>query len=113
MSNLPKGIFIFDGNHRVYPPRKPGELYSHGGPIWREHWVWNEIVSETSRSWVTRRGEKIPKKEPLPRGCAWTKEDIEKKAWVHENLHKITRVLERCGDDEKIRKIAEILEYES
>jgi hypothetical protein len=56
-------LWLFDNNHRVYPPRDPGQPFSSRDPIWTEFWVERKIVGETSRSWILtgRDARKVPK----------------------------------------------------
>jgi len=104
-------VWIFDSNHRVYPPREKGGLSS--GPIWREHWVKRKIVAETSRSWITDYwGRKIPKKGADPRVIAFSEEEITRAAWVHDNAHKIARVVGVSNDFEQLQAIAKLIGYQ-
>lgn len=106
-------IWVFDINRRVYRERKPGELYASGGPIWREHWQPRKVVGETSRSWVLERGTKVPKKGADPSCFAFSEADIDRRAWVNENQHKIARMVERCHDYETLRKVAASVGFET
>lgn len=101
-------VYVFDINRRVY--RKKDGLGS-GGPIWREHYRPDVVVSETSRSWVTKCMVKIPKKGRDPQSVAFSKDEIDAMEWVHEHRYKIVRLLEQCHDPEKIRNIAAILDF--
>lgn len=103
-------VYIFDINRRVYPKDDKGRSIS-GGPIWREHWRPEKIESETSRSWVTEFGNRIPKKNPDPRCVTFSKAEIEEMAWVHEYRYRIVRCLEVCQEPEKVKQVAAILGF--
>lgn len=102
-------VWVFDINIRKY--RKDENGRSFGGPIWREHWQRQEIVSETSRSWITNYGEKIPKARAGGRGIAFSEEEIEREAFVQENRHKIAFEVQQIKDHELLKKVAELIGY--
>lgn len=88
-------VFQFDQNLRVYPRNEKGNTL--GGPIWREHWRKVKVIGETSRSWIIGYSDvKIPKNKPLPWGICIDEKELDKRAWVNDNAHKIS---------EKMRKI--------
>jgi hypothetical protein len=97
-------VYIFDINRRVY--RKEG-----GGPIWEEHWRPEVIESETSRSWVTRNGRKIPKTGKV-HGVAFSLDDVRKDGYVNDNAYKIARLINSNIEYEKLVEIAKIVGYE-
>jgi hypothetical protein len=101
-------LWLFDNNHRVYPPRDPGQPYSSREPIWTEFWVERKIVGETSRSWILtgRDARKVPKAGGP--GIAFTWEQVLDAAWVHENVHRIARLVERCHDKQRLMEIERI-----
>jgi hypothetical protein len=103
-------IWIFDNNRRVYL-KDPQTGLSCGSPIWREHWVKATIADENSRSWITQRGIKIPKKGPLPKGMSLSEEDIENKAFVIENALPIADRVRAISDHEILKKVAELIGY--
>lgn len=103
-------IWIFDINRRVYPPREKGRV--SGAPIWREHWRPVKITGETSRSWLTEYGEKVPKKGANPHFVAFTREEIDRAAWVQDNRYRIVREIEGISDHDTLRKIAEVIGYQ-
>jgi hypothetical protein len=103
-------VYVFDINRRVYRQQKG---LGSGGPIWREHYRPEIVESETSRSWVTKYGTKVPKKGRNPASIAISTEEIDALEWVHEHRYKIVRLLEQCHEPEKIRAIAAILEFQS
>src|SRR5690348_13336803 len=70
-------IWVFDCNRRVYA--KDGR----GGPIYREHWRPVKIASETSRSWITDWGQKVPKKGEH-HGVCFTEKEVDDKSWVED-----------------------------
>ena len=101
-------VWIFNSNRRVY---REG---ARGGPIWREHWMPEKIVGETSRSWIVGQGtweKKIPKKGPW-HGVAFSQEEIDNAAYVHEHRFRISEKVGRLDDFACLRKIAELIGYE-
>jgi hypothetical protein len=100
-------VWIFDTNRRVYERDENGR--AKGGPIWRDHWKEIPIVGETRVSWVSRYGDKIPKKGGY--GIAFSEEEIDRAAFVQEHRSKIVRVLERCQDYDTLIKVAGVLGY--
>jgi len=102
-------VWIFDENNRVYRRDSKGQSIG-GGPIWREHWRPVQIVSETKRSWVTAYRDKIPKKGHDPRLYAFTRNEIEEMAYVHENRYRLSREVQSLCDPKKMREIAAILD---
>ena len=99
-------IWVFDGNRRIYA--KDGR----GGPIYREHWRPAKITSETSRSWITDWGQKVPKKGERP-GVCFTEKEVDEKSWVEDNHYKISDAVNRVRDHETLRAIAKLVGYET
>ena len=99
--------WIFDINRRVYNRDENGK--SSGGPIWREHWKEVEIIGETKISWITDYGKKIPKKGG--HGICFSVSELDEKAWVHENRHKIASKITYLDSFEKLQKISEIIKF--
>ena len=106
-------VWVFYENHRVYRPARPGEDGFRGGPIWRAHWQKQTVVGETARSWVLGDGSKVPKKGADHGLFAFSEADIDKRAWVHENRHHISRVVGLIEDHDLLRKVAELIGYEN
>jgi hypothetical protein len=104
----PTHFWRFDENRRVYPPG--GSAFS--SPIWREHWRREEVVGETSRSWLVGRGRpiKLPKKGPLPRGWARNEAEVDENCWEHEHRHRIQQHL-NWVDAGVLRQIAKLINY--
>ena len=98
--------WVFDINHRVYERDENNRCY--GSPVWIKHWVEQKIVGETSRSWVTSYGKKIPKKGG--KGIAFDWEEVEQSAWVKRNRFNIAKEVQFLGY-EKLKKVAEIISY--
>ena len=101
-------VWVFDINRRVYASD------GRGGPIWREHWVKRQITAETTRSWIVGEGWaqiKIPKKGEQPHGIAWSEQEIERRAYVEENSHRIADKLRHIRDYETLSKVAELIGY--
>lgn len=99
-------VWVFDYNRRVYRQDEQGRSL-HGSPIWREHWREEEVVGETSRSWITRLGRKIPKSGGP--GIAFSEEEIERAEYVHENRHLIADQVRMLTDHDKLCQIAKII----
>ena len=100
-------VWVFDINRRRYHADKSlGQ-----GPIWREHWDKQEIVGETTRSWITNRHYKIPKKGADKRTFSFSEEEINRAAFVYEHRYKISDAVNRTHDYEKLLRIAEIVGY--
>jgi hypothetical protein len=97
-----KTIWIFDVNRRVYKE-------SRNASVWIEHWRPLEVIGETSRSWLTSYFKtKIPKKGG--RGIAFTWDEVEKAAWVHNNGYKISQTITKL-DYDKLKIVAEVIGY--
>ena len=101
-------IWRFNINRRVYAPKKPGEIYSRGGPIYREHWEPVKIDGETSRSWVTRFG-KAPKKGDR-HGWAFSLDEVDASCWAKEHRRHIVNLVERC-DADTLKAIGDLVGY--
>jgi hypothetical protein len=101
---------MFDENHRVYPRDEKGR--STGGPIWRESWVPTVIESETSRSWITKYGDKFPKKRADFERLAYSQEEIDELQWVKEYRADIWRAVQGARDPEVLRQIAALIGWE-
>lgn len=108
VENTPKSVWIFDINRRVYDRDERG--MATGGPIWRCHWKEVEIVGETRVSWITKYGRKVPKAGGA--GIAFSEDEIDKAAYVHDNRSKISSAVMMCRDYETMKKIAEMLNVE-
>lgn len=100
-------VWVFDINIRKY--RKDENGRSFGGPIWREHWRQQEIVGETSRSWITNFGAKILKSGA--KGVAFSVEEVEREAFVQENRHLIAAGVRDVKDYGLLKKIADLIGY--
>lgn len=98
--------WVFDVNRRKYKTDKNGRTI--GGPIWKEHWRKVKIVGETSRSWVTSGGLKIPKKGGPQ--YAFSEDDIDRMAFV-EKSWQIADAVRYCKDYETLKRIAEMIGY--
>lgn len=100
--------WVFDVNRRVYRRDANGKACG-GGPIWREHWTKVTIADSNYRNWITDRGTKIPKGGG--RNYAFSLEEIEQAAFVHDNKHAIGQMILASLDYCKIKKVAEIMGY--
>lgn len=102
-------VWVFNINRREYRRDEKGRSY--GAPIWRSHWEEQEVVSETSRSWVTRWGVKVPKKGG--RGIAFSEEEIEQHGYVERHKHKIGHAISRIDDYILLKRVADLIGYEA
>jgi len=109
MADLKVGdtIWRFDINRRVYRERNVG-------PIYREHWVPEEITGQTSRSWLLGRwgARKVPKKGDH-HGYAFTPKEVDDDCYLKENRYLIAQRVQYLDDVEQLRKIAEIVGYKT
>ena len=97
-------VWVFDPNRRVYGP-------DSRAPIWREHWVKERVIGETRVSWLITpewRGRKIPKREPLPWAILASEEEIEHRAWIEANAHKLADEVRRCRDYDTLQAVAKL-----
>jgi len=97
-------VWLFDVNIREY--RRNQEGRSYGGPIWIKHWRKTEIVSETTKSWVTSWGKKISKKGG--RGIAFSWEHVEQMAFIEDNKIELSELVRQIDDYETFMKIAKL-----
>ena len=106
-------VWRYDMNYRRYVDPLPGERYSRGAPIWIKHWRPEKIASETSRSWVTTTGLKIPKKHTPTRfdNFATSEADIRRRQWIEEHRYRVSELIQRCDDGEVLERIAGWLGY--
>lgn len=102
-------VWVFDQNRRIYPKDR------QGGPIWSEHWRPEKITGETSRSWIIGNHawtqKKLPKKGAAPFRVAYSQEEIDKAAWVHDNRYRLSHEIDRCEDYDTLKKVAELVGY--
>jgi hypothetical protein len=101
-------VYRFDGNWRVY--RKDANGRGVGPPLYREHWRPTAIVGETSRSWVTTFGTKLPKGKPAPRGWCYSLADIEREAFRDEHAYRIAEAIHRL-DYDTLAAVARLIGY--
>ena len=104
-------IWLYDQNRRVYRPKQPGEIFSSGGPIYREHWRPLVIVAENSRSWITEHGNKCPKKGDHFGWCISEKE-LDDDCFVNDNRHKISDKIRSVNDADLLRAVAKLIGHE-
>jgi hypothetical protein len=104
-------VWVFDENHRIYAKDANGKCLG-GGPIWREHWVKQSIRGETSRSWLTNFGRKIPKKNWDVTVIAFDTAAIDEQAFVHNHRYRISGRVASCYDAVALRTIAAIVGYD-
>lgn len=115
-------VWVFDQNHRVYPPTPKGRLCSDG-PIYREHWVARQIVGDNKATWLLNGGHKVPKrKDPdaihlKTRGrdrnlrVAVSLQEVDDDCWANDRRRDVVRAVERC-DIAALRQIAGLLGVE-
>ena len=104
-------VWIWDINRRVYRKDESGRSMG-GGPIWREHFREQRIESETSRSWVTNYGLKIPKNGKPSWEVCWTQEEINRRSYVHEASVPVSDLVRRVRDYDLMKQIAALVGYE-
>lgn len=106
-------VYTFDSNRRVYPTDKT----ISSGPIYREHFVLQEIVGETTQSWIvgyhgwtveTRACTKHKKKAERPN--IYTKEQVEEQIYIHDHSYKIQDAL-RNVDYKTLKAVADLIGY--
>lgn len=97
-------VWVFDPNRRIY------ERNDRGGPIYKEHWRQEKIVSDTSRSWVLEYGRKIPKRGEHF-GICLNESELNDACYVNDCRYHISELINRLLDAEKLRKIAAIVGY--
>jgi hypothetical protein len=102
-----KIIFKYDCNLRYYNRDSDGK--SHGAPIYRKSFREHEIVEETSKSWVDRWDNKIPKKGG--HGIAFSEEELDNLFYVHDNQYEISEAV-RNVPYEKLIQVAAVIGYE-
>lgn len=99
-------VWTFDENRRIYV----GSGIYGAKIIYAGHFVHEEIVGETSRSWIVgRRKKKISKKKS--EGIIFTDEQKDANIWMHDYRYKIIQMVEQCRNVDTLRKIAEIVGY--
>ncbi|MGH7974861.1 MAG: hypothetical protein ACREBR_05000 [bacterium] len=120
MSNFKIGdtVYTFSENRRVYEKQKPGELYSRGGPIYREHFVKQQIVGETTQSWIVAYEGGSPDSASATKHKKkgdyvniYTAEQVEEQVYHHDHAYYISELV-RKADYTMLRKIAELLNYQ-
>ena len=112
-------IWVFDQNRREYAKpsieeRAAGALW--GPRIWKGHWRPQEVVAETSRSWVLRGGEKVPKRDANPLRYAFSELEVDQMCWDHDHRRHIVAAIERgigaVVTRHALNDIAKIIGYE-
>ncbi len=104
-------IYHFDSNRRKYHSPMPGETFSRGGPIYREHWKAVVITGETKLSWVTSYG-KCPKRGGT--GWALSEDEVNESVWDHENRYRIGSMVQSHHrvSTNKLRQVAALIGYQ-
>lgn len=105
--NIGSTVYEFDEGRRIYPKN---DIFGSNAPIYSEHFVGSEITSETSRSWINKYGDKIPKGD-RSKSRFYTKEEMDDDIWMESNRHKIIEKL-RLIDCDTLKKIAEIIGHQ-
>ena len=95
-------IWIFNINRRVYQRDEKGRAF--GGPIWREHWGPDQITGETSRSWLTKWGNKIPKNGKAD-GVAFSEIEIDQAAYVNDKAHRVARAVQSLSCYDTLKRV--------
>lgn len=96
-----KEVWIYNENNRRYHDENG---VKHSTPIVRYYWGRHEIVSETSRSWVTSDGYKIPKNPEVRSKDFWasryvvfSEEEVLERVYVQENSNKLAEAVRKLG----------------
>jgi hypothetical protein len=107
-------VWKFDQNRREYERDEKGR--ASGPPIWRKHWVRYAIKSENRVNWILDdswgdNGSRISKRDPRSAGWgfAFSEEEIDRLAWIHDNAHKLADAVRRCTDYETLHAVAALL----
>lgn len=102
-----KSIWVFDTNHRVYEDDDGNRISS---PNYRHYWQEKKVISETTRSWILSNGFKIPKNPTKQSyGVAFSKEEVERRVWIHNNQFKIAEQIRVIRDYDKLKRISDII----
>jgi hypothetical protein len=116
-------VWLFNGNHRVYPRDAQGKPVP-GGPVFREHFRPYQIIGETRTSWCLDRGEhyRIDKKtlrlrKPEASGyyglspiVYFSIQEVDDACWVNDNRNRISELVRLCNNVAALRTILGILE---
>jgi hypothetical protein len=107
-------LWLFDQNRRVYPPPKPGQLWSSSAPIYAEHFAPHRITNETRTHWVVGAGTRVRKLDLTSRARGttqyyFTDEGKADHLWCHEHRHTIVDAVNACHDVAKLKAIAATL----
>ena len=112
-------VWVFDQNRREYaqPTHKERAAGKVWGPlVWKSHWRPQQVVGETSRSWILQGGEKVPKKNANPRRYAFSELEVDQMAWDHDHRRHIVAAIERgiggVVTRHALNDIAKIIGYE-
>jgi len=107
-------VWYFDETRRVYRNDKGGIT---AGPLYRGKFVEKFIVGETRQSWILGydmdtkldNGFKILKRN-ASRLIFDTEDAVNKVCWVESNRYKISDLVNKCNDYDKLQRIVKILE---
>jgi hypothetical protein len=108
MTKIGTFCWIFDINRRVYNKDEKG--FSHGSPIYREHWIKLKIIDETTRSWITSDGTKLSKMNP-PNGVVFSEEELNDIVFIHDHAYKISEKVRVLDDVKLLKEIATLAGY--
>ena len=103
-------VWFYDVNHREYTKPEEGRIW--GTIIERAHWRPRKVVSETSRSWITDRGDKLPKKDDW--GYLWLRSEdaITSRAWARQHARRIADKVRGEKRVDVLRRVADMIGYE-
>jgi hypothetical protein len=102
-------VWYHDVNHRVYTKPKVGRLW--GEIIPRASWRPLKITGETSRSWITASGTKLPKKGEWHPHWVQTESEVDDWEWQRVHCHPIADAVRGLRDADKLRQIAALIGY--
>lgn len=117
--SLGSTVWRFDRNHRVYARDASGT--ATGPAIFREYFRPTTISGQTTKSWVTTGGLKIPKAGGDVRECAggaygkiavyMTQEAVDAECWRQVHRWRLAKKVEECNDVALLKQIAALVGY--
>lgn len=102
-------VWFHDVNHRVYTKAAPGRIW--GDIIPRGSWRPIQITGETSRSWITQSGTKLPKKGDWSQLWVLTESDVDDWEWVRVHAHPIADAVRKVRNADTLRRIADLIGF--
>ncbi len=117
MSDIKIGdtLYRFDENRRVYERGPDGRTSINSKLIYRGHFAPITVIGETSRSWICGNEYFQIKRPKSGRGNSliFTEDEMEQRIYIKENAHKIVWRVQCLEDANKLKAIAEIVNYKA